>query len=59
VDIGNDNQLAESILYLISHKEFANELGKNARETILNYYQIDLVALKYLELYNKTIAGNG
>jgi len=59
VDIGNDNQLAESILYLISHKEFANELGKNARETILNYYQIDSVALKYLELYNKTIAGNG
>jgi|ERR1035437_141399 glycosyltransferase involved in cell wall biosynthesis len=58
VDIGNDNQLAESILHLISHREFAYQLGKNARKTIFNNYQIDLIAREYMKLYNQTSVRN-
>jgi glycosyltransferase involved in cell wall biosynthesis len=58
VDIENTNQLAESILHLLSHREYAYMLGENARKTIISNYQIDLIARKYLEIYNKIIGSN-
>ena len=58
VDIGNDNQLAESILNLLSHKEYAYQLGKNARKTIINNYQINLIAGEYMKMINHLIGSN-
>ncbi|MHA1833140.1 MAG: glycosyltransferase family 4 protein [Candidatus Baldrarchaeia archaeon] len=55
VEPGNAHQLAEAILFLSNSPEFAEKLGKNAREFIerayKQQYSWDAVARKYLSLY--------
>jgi len=55
VDPGNAHQLADAILFLSNYPEFAEKLGRNAREfierTYKQQYSWDAVARKYLSLY--------
>lgn len=55
VEPGNVHQLADAILVLSNSPEFAEKLGKNAREFIerayKHQYSWDAIAKKYLSLY--------
>jgi glycosyltransferase involved in cell wall biosynthesis len=45
------NSLAEKICFLLVNREQAEIMGRNARRKILESYNIDMIAEKYLKLY--------
>lgn len=51
IQAGNVRQLEEALLYLFSNREFALQLGKNARMTIIDKFQMDKVAKRYTDIY--------
>jgi glycosyltransferase involved in cell wall biosynthesis len=53
VEPDNVNQLADALKKLISDAEYASTLGKNALKTVRENYDINLIANKYVELYER------
>ena len=51
VDVGNTNQIAESILEIINNPELSDKLSSNARE-LLNTHSIEAISKKWLEFLN-------
>jgi glycosyltransferase involved in cell wall biosynthesis len=49
--------LAEAILYLIRNEKIREELGKKARKFIQENYSIDMIAEKYITLYQRLLDG--
>jgi glycosyltransferase involved in cell wall biosynthesis len=49
------NRLATEIMYLLAHPEKANEMGKQARETIIGDFDIRKIAGKYILLYQELL----
>jgi len=49
--------LAEAILYLIRNQKTREELGKKARKFIQENYSIDIIAEKYITLYQSLLDG--
>lgn len=52
VEIKNSNQLAEKITYLLKNNTLRKQMSKNARKMAENYYQLNIQAQKYIELYS-------
>lgn len=55
IDAGNVRQLEEALLYLFSNREFAIQLGKNARKTIIDNFQIDKAMQRYSDIYKAMV----
>jgi glycosyltransferase involved in cell wall biosynthesis len=55
VNPNNVEGLSKSILYLIRDPEKREELGRRARHFIQQNYSIDLIADKYIELYQRLL----
>ena len=55
VEPGNANQLADALKKLISDPEYASVLGKNALKTVRENYDINVIANRYVELYERLI----
>lgn len=47
--------LADGICYMLQHPQEASVMGRKARYTIINEYDINLIAQKYLRLYKTLI----
>jgi glycosyltransferase involved in cell wall biosynthesis len=45
------DKLADRITRIIQNQDFGKQLGKNARETIINHYSCEIVAQKYAQEY--------
>jgi glycosyltransferase involved in cell wall biosynthesis len=52
VEKENPEQLANAIHKVLNDNKFAEQLGKNARETVVSKYTMERTVLKYVELYN-------
>jgi phosphatidylinositol alpha-1,6-mannosyltransferase len=52
---GNPEELADAIIKLLSSKKLRQQLGKSARATIVEKYNIDIVAEKYSAVFNNLI----
>jgi glycosyltransferase involved in cell wall biosynthesis len=50
---GNIDELKKCLEMLIESPELREKMGKNARKTIEEKYTFDIIAQKYIELYNK------
>lgn len=48
----NAEDLAEGIRWILTHEEIHRELSKNARKKILDEFDLGLVSMRYIELYN-------
>jgi len=48
--VGNDGELKEKLQYLIEHPKKRAELAENARQTIINRFDINRIAKDYLSL---------
>ena len=57
VHISDIDELAKGIIYMLTNKEHAIEMGLKGRQSILEKCDMNLVASKYIQLYNK-ILGN-
>ena len=53
VESGNVNELAHALKRLISDTEYASHLGKNALKTVRESYDLDVIADKYVALYER------
>ena len=53
VEPGNAEQLADALKKLISDTEYASSLGKTALKTVRENYDINVIANRYVELYEK------
>gem|GEM_PF-6987204 len=51
-DVGG---LAEAILYLVRNEKTREELGRGARQFIQENYSIDMIADKYITLYQRIL----
>jgi len=48
----NSKELAEKIIYLIKNKNLQQELGDNARKTVIKNFSFEFITKKYLEIYS-------
>jgi len=55
VDIDNEDHLIQAISKVLKDSSLANNLGKNARQTIIERCDLDKIAEEYLELYRKLL----
>ena len=53
VPINNKIKIAESLNKLISNEDLRIKFGVNSRDHVVNKYSLDIVANKYIELYDK------
>lgn len=53
VDVDNERQIAERIIYLIENKEFAQKIGNEARK-VLEDYSIDNIFNKYYNFFRES-----
>ena len=53
VDVDNEDQLIQVISKVLNDSSLAISLGKNARQTIVEHYDLDKITETYLELYKK------
>lgn len=49
----NAQALADAIVYMLYHPEKAEQMGSQARKTIIEEYDIRIVVNKYIEMYDK------
>lgn len=52
----NPHALAEAILELLTNRERAQRLARNARQRFLEHFTIDAMGMRYLEVYEQAIA---
>ncbi|MEM3378390.1 MAG: glycosyltransferase family 4 protein [Candidatus Bathyarchaeia archaeon] len=50
---GNSQILAKKIIHLLENETLSSEIGKNARKTVVNLYDWDIVAQQTLELFQR------
>jgi glycosyltransferase involved in cell wall biosynthesis len=55
VPSGDSVALADEINYVLDHEEFAAELGRKGRQTVLDNYTFQIAAKKCNEIYQKLI----
>jgi glycosyltransferase involved in cell wall biosynthesis len=55
VNADDVNGLSEAILYLLRHPEQREELGRKGRASIKENYSIDLIADRYIRLYQSML----
>lgn len=53
VEAGDSKSLARGIIRLLNDREFAGHIASNAFQTIKNFYSLDSIAPKYVELYKR------
>ena len=53
VDVDNEDHLIQAISKVLNDSLLATSLGKNARQTIVEHYDLDKITETYLELYKK------
>lgn len=58
LDVETEQNLAENIDYLLTNKKYAQEMGKRARNHIVQHYSWDGVAQKTKQLYTSLIKKN-
>jgi glycosyltransferase involved in cell wall biosynthesis len=46
-------QLADGIIYMLTHRQQAAEMAINARKKIIESYDIEFVAEEYIKLYHQ------
>ena len=51
--------MAEAILELLTNREKAQQLARNARQRFLEHFTIDAMGKRYLEIYERAIARHG
>lgn len=51
---GNPRLLAEYVIKLLKDKDLSTEIGKNARKTVKNFYDWDVIARQTLEVFRST-----
>lgn len=56
VEAGDSKSLARGIIRLLNDREFAGHIASNAFQTIKNFYSLDSIAPKYVELYRRLSA---
>lgn len=49
------NELSESVLKCLNNKDYADTIAKNGRKTVENYFNTDLMANKYENLFYKLL----
>ena len=54
-EMGNNDELGNSLLRLLQNKDFSLKLGLRARETVSRSFSIEKVANRYLSLYQDLI----
>lgn len=57
-EYGDEDNFAGEILRLIRSKELRKELGSNARIRISTEFNMELVAKKYIKLFEEIVSGN-
>ena len=57
--VENEEAMAQSILRLIDDETLRARLGKQARQTAMEHYSLEVVADKYIELYQSLLANRG
>jgi glycosyltransferase involved in cell wall biosynthesis len=57
VDFFDHEALAESVADLLHNRELAEELGRNARTTILKNYSLEQCVPRHLALMNMVASG--
>jgi glycosyltransferase involved in cell wall biosynthesis len=55
VDKENPKQLANAIIKVLYDNDFAEQLGKNARETVTRKYSMEHTVSRYIELYTELL----
>lgn len=50
--------LAEAIIFMLSHKLEAEEMGRKARQTVVGKFNIEIVTEKYIQLYYRQLNNN-
>jgi glycosyltransferase involved in cell wall biosynthesis len=55
VERENIAQLADALLFLFSNKELAFQMGRKARDTVIEHYQIDKIAQNYAGIYKQIL----
>ena len=53
--VGDAKILAQKIIYLINEKDKRIELGRQARQHVLNNFSFEIIANKYVDIYNKLL----
>ncbi len=52
---GDPQAMAEAILELLTNKEKAQQLARNARQRFLEHFTIDAMGERYLEVYEQAL----
>lgn len=55
VSPGDPEAMSEAILELLTNRETAQQLARNARQRFLEHFTIDAMGKRYLEMYEKAI----
>jgi glycosyltransferase involved in cell wall biosynthesis len=55
IDVDNDEQLMQAIVKIFTDSLLAANLGKNARQTVVDKYNLSEIAGKYVELYRELV----
>ncbi len=55
IEVDNDEQLMQAIVKIFTDSLLAANLGKNARQTVVEQYNLSEIAGKYVELYRELV----